>query len=439
MRGLNQILKSMTPAAQIQASIELLDEMFDKARPADRLIAQYFRARRYIGSKDKRSISKTIYQVLRHRLCLAYVLQEQNLPVSARFLVAASLLQEKAELKTYFDGIAYHPKPFSNDAFEHLQQLDFAALESAPTSVQLNIPDWLAPKLEQSLGAAYVVEMQALNSRATTDIRVNLLKVSVEEMANSLESASFEFSQSQLSPWCIRFNQRVALTSLDSFRQGHFEIQDEGSQLLALASEAKTGEKVVDFCAGAGGKSLAMATMMDNKGVIHACDVHNKRLAQLSLRAKRAGVHNIRVHELSSEHDKWVKQHRSMADIVMIDAPCTGTGTWRRNPDSRWNLKPEHLDNLLIVQQSILQSASRLVKPGGRLLYATCSLLKEENQQQIEQFLLNNSDFSYRTINLPESTLGQLSAGEYQQHQLTLSPANSGTDGFYLCALQRIA
>ena len=429
----------MTPAAQIQASIELLEEIFDKRRPADRLIAQYFRARRYIGSKDKRSISKTIYQVLRQRACFEYLLQIQNLPTSARFLVAVSLLKEGADLKTYFDGVAYNPKPFSVDAFENLQQLDFLKLENAATSVQLNVPDWLAPKLEKSLGNFYLQEMQALNNRAATDIRVNLLKVSVQEMADSLLSTDYEFSQRELSPWCIRFKQPVALTSLSSFKHGHFEIQDEGSQLLALASEATAGEKVVDFCAGAGGKSLAIAMMMNNKGVIHACDVHTKRLEQLGIRAKRAGVHNIRVRTLSSEHDKWVKQHRAMADLVLIDAPCSGTGTWRRNPDSRWNLRPEHLKNLLELQQSILQSAARLVKPAGRFLYATCSLLEEENKQQIELFLSNNSDFSYRTINLPALSLAKLDAGEYQQHQLILSPAVNGTDGFYMCALQRNA
>ena len=429
----------MTPAAQIQASIELLDDIFDTGRPADRLISQYFRARRYIGSKDKRSISKTIYQVLRQRLSFTYLLQKHELAVTPRFLVAVSLLKEELNLESYFDGVAYNPKPFSSDAFKSFRALDFLELDSAPISVQLNIPEWLAPKLQKSLAENYVKEMKALNCRANTDIRVNLLKVSMHDMVDLLESTTFECLQSKLSPWCIRFDQRVALTSLDSFRQGYFEIQDEGSQLLALASEASAGEKVVDFCAGAGGKSLAMAMMMNNKGVIYACDVHSKRLEQLSIRAKRAGVHNVRVHGLSSEHDKWIKQHRKMADLVLIDAPCSGTGTWRRNPDSRWNLKPEHLNNLLVLQQSILQSASRLVKPGGRLLYATCSLLAEENQLQIEQFLANNLDFKYRKIELPETTLSQLSANEYQQHQLMLSTAISGTDGFYVCALQREA
>ena len=180
-----------------------------------------------------------------------------------------------------------------------------------------------------------------------------------------------------------------------------------------------------------------MAAMMENKGTIYSCDVHSKRLENLTKRTKRNGVHNVRTHVLSSENDKWVKKHKEMADVVLIDAPCTGTGTWRRSPDSRWNLTQESVDNLTELQQSILQSAKRLVKPGGRLLYATCSLLNEENEQQVTKFLEANDDFETVDFDLPKS----LASNQYQiqanGHQLRTFPALSGTDGFFVACMQR--
>ena len=205
--------------------------------------------------------------------------------------------------------------------------------------------------------------------------------------------------------------------------------------MIALITQVKAGQKVVDFCAGAGGKSLAMAAQMDNKGVIHACDVHTKRLENLTRRKKRAGVHNIQLHVLSSERDKWVKRQAGKADVVLIDAPCTGTGTWRRSPDARWNLEPENLESLTLLQANILISAARLVKPGGKLIYATCSLLKSENEKQIQQFLECVDDFEPAA--LPEvEGLNKLDV--FQNFQLRTSPAKTGMDGFFMAIMQRI-
>lgn len=429
----------MRPAAQVQASIELLDEIGHTRRHADRLMAQYFRNNRYIGSKDKAAISEYVYGVLRKQLSYQYLLEKAELSKESRLLLALALREQDQQLGDIYTGERYQPAAFATPVLEKLLAIDFADLETAPKHVQLNVPEWIAPRLEAALGERYAKEMEASNQRAQTDIRVNLLKSTVANTLQAIEVAGYKPEPTALSPWGLRFSQRVALFGLDVFKQGFFEVQDTGSQVLALVSQVKPGDKVVDFCAGAGGKTLAMAAMMENKGTIYACDVHSKRLEQLAKRTKRAGAHNVRTHLLSSENDKWVKKHRNIADVVLIDAPCTGTGTWRRSPDSRWNLQPEDLENLKAVQQSILQSASRLVKPGGQILYATCSLLREENEDQIDDFLKTNAEFELSELALPETLKGNLDRIEYREHQLRLYPDLSGTDGFYVAALTKRA
>ncbi|MFT5656534.1 MAG: 16S rRNA (cytosine967-C5)-methyltransferase, partial [Arenicella sp.] len=355
----------------------------------------------------------------------------------SRFLLALLLREQEQSLSDMYTGEKYHPRAFPKPALEKLLAIDLTDLEQAPSHVQLNVPEWIAPRLEAALGDRYTQEMQAANQRAQTDIRVNLLKSSVAQTQQMMQEVGYEPEPSELSPWGLRFNQRVALFGLDAFKKGWFEVQDTGSQVLALVSQVKPADKVVDFCAGAGGKTLAMAAMMENKGTIYACDVHSKRLEQLAKRTKRAGAHNVRIHLLSSENDKWVKKHRNIADVVLIDAPCTGTGTWRRSPDSRWNLQPENLENLKNLQQSILQSASRLVKQGGQILYATCSLLTEENEDQISEFLNANPQFELGELELPETLTQNLDRIDSHRHQLRLFPGLSGTDGFYVAALRR--
>jgi len=427
----------MRPAAQIQATIELLDQIAAQPYPADRTMAKYFKQRRYIGSKDKAVISENFYQILRNRLSYEYLLEQADLGIHSRMLAALKLHLEGEQPSAYFNGEQYSPKPLRAEQVDSLKQLNSSGLQAAPLHVQLNVPLWIEPKLQTALGERYQIEMQASNQRADTDIRVNTLKSSVVQVTQVLTGVGYTANATDLSPWGLRFDGRVALSAMDAFKQGWFEVQDQGSQLLALLSDVKPGNKVVDFCAGAGGKTLAMAAMMDNKGTIYACDVHTKRLEQLSKRTKRAGVHNVRTHILSSEHDKWVKKHRELADVVLLDAPCTGTGTWRRSPDSRWNLKPEDLQNLVTLQQSILQSAKRLVKPGGRLLYATCSLLQEENEQNVEKFLQDNSDFSACDFILPSTLAEQSNRFLLNGHQFRTLPALSETDGFFVASLQR--
>jgi len=428
----------MRHAAQLQATIELLDEISETRYPADRIMSQYFKQRRYIGSKDKAAISENLYTVLRNRLSYEFLLERADLGKHSRVLVALLAKLSGNDIYELFDGERYSPRRLRQPQLEKFESMD-CSLDAAPLHVRLNVPEWIAAKLRVALGDRFEAEMLATNERASTDIRVNTLKSSVDQVKQVLSTVGYVAHKTELSPWAIRFEGRAALFGLDAFKQGWFEVQDEGSQLLALLSGVKPGDKVVDFCAGAGGKTLAMAAMMQNKGTIYACDVHTKRLEQLSKRAKRAGVHNVRSHVLTSEHDKWVKQHRELADVVLIDAPCTGTGTWRRSPDSRWNLTQQSLDNLVELQQSIMQSAQRLVKPGGRLLYATCSLLEEENEQQVERFLEKNTEFSAATIALPKTLAANRDRISLNSNQVRTFPELTGTDGFFAATLVKNA
>ena len=427
----------MRYAAQLQATIELLDQIEETKFPADRVMSAYFKGNRYIGSKDKAAISENLYTILRNRLSFEYILQSKELGAHSRVLVALLLKMDDGDLYNTFDGEKYSPRRLKPGQLERFAELDLKVIDSAPLNVQLNVPEWLAPKLEAALGDRYEAEMHATNRRATTDVRVNTIKTTLPAIDQAFADMGYKAHKTDLSPWCIRFESRVALFAMRQFKDGGFEVQDEGSQLLALLSDVKPSQKVVDFCAGAGGKTLAMAAMMENKGTLYACDVHDRRLEQMTKRAKRAGVHNVRSHVLSSENDKWVKKHAKMADVVLIDAPCTGTGTWRRSPDSRWNLAQENLDNLVALQQSILTSAQRLVKPGGRLLYATCSFLREENEEQIEAFLAANPDFEIESFELPKTMTDNPDKFYTSGHEVRTYPAMSGTDGFYAANLRR--
>ena len=427
----------MQAPAQLQATIELLDEIEEHAYPADRTMAAYFKQRRYIGSKDKAVISEYFYTVLRNRLSFDYLLEQAGLSSNSRRRAAVMLKFQAQSIGDFFNGQGHGPKPLSESDTTALNSIDFNDLESAPSNVKLNVPKWLEDKFKQVLNERYEDEMVATNQQATTDIRVNTLQSTSKQVRHFLKQSQLEAKPSPLSPWGLRFDRRVALFGLQAFKEGWFEVQDEGSQLLALATKVKPGFKVVDFCAGAGGKTLAMAAMMQNKGTIYASDVHSKRLEQLSKRTKRAGVHNVRTHVLGSENDKWVKKHKAIADVVLIDAPCSGTGTWRRSPDSRWNLKPEDLENLAKIQTSILQSAKRLVKPSGVLLYATCSLLEEENEAQVAQFLENNAEFVPSENYFDDLGLNDQLV-ELNNSTMRTYPGLSGTDGFFVAAMERL-
>jgi 16S rRNA (cytosine967-C5)-methyltransferase len=277
--------------------------------------------------------------------------------------------------------------------------------------------------------------MAALDRPAPLDLRVNLLAGGRDAAVAALARDGIQARPTQWSPLGLRLDKRVALQTVAAWKNGLVEVQDEGSQLVALLLGATAGMRVVDFCAGAGGKTLAIAAGMANKGQIVACDTSAKRLEGAVLRLRRAGVHNVERRVLESERDKWVKRHAGGFDRVLADAPCTGTGTWRRNPDGRWRLTETDIAELVDLQARILDSCARLVKPGGRLVYATCSILPDENERQVERFLAANAEFAVVPVAAawPAEVPNPVGDAPF----LRLTPAQHGTDGFFAALLER--
>ncbi len=429
----------MTPSARLAATLEILDQIETAPRPADALVSAYFRSRRYIGSKDRAAIAKLVYAVLRRHARLNWWLEKKETEKTPRHRFLAYLfLEEKrtaAELEGLFDGKKFAPAPLTAEEKALLGKLKNRTLLHPEMSLEVRgeCPAWAAEGLNERFGKRLENELQALLEPAPLDLRVNPLKTTREEAFAALAKLGLKVEKTPYSPFGLRVRERPSLGDIALLKEGAIEIQDEGSQLVALLVDPKPGERVVDFCAGAGGKTLALSALMQNKGRLVACDVLENRLKRSAERFRRAGLHNIETKPLSSERDPWVKRHKGTFDRVLVDAPCSGTGTWRRNPDSRWRSLGPGLEALLPLQASILDSASRLVKPGGRLVYATCSLLPDENEKQIERFLDNHQDFAL--VPVRESASGLPETGPY----LSLSPARHDTDGFFAAVMRRIA
>ncbi len=435
----------MTPGARIEAAIGLLDRIEQTRIPADDVVATYFRRHRFAGSSDRGAISDHIYAVLRQRAALDWWIEREGrgLPLDARrrMLAALALVEDwtPAAIAGACDGDRFRPQPLSREEAHLVEALAREKREprDMPPDARGNYPAWLAPHLEAALGRALAREMAALNKGAALDLRANLLKVDDREQARAaLLREGVQAARTRLSPLGLRVFGRIPLGTLEAFGRGLVEVQDEGSQLAALLADARPGMRVVDFCAGAGGKTLALAASMGNRGHLVACDTSPARLERATQRLRRAGAAIVQRVPLSGARDKWVKRHAQSFDRVFVDAPCTGTGTWRRNPDAKWRLHPDDLSELAALQAEILDSAQRLVKPGGRLIYVTCSLLREENEAQIERFLAAHGDFSLMPVDAVwRETIG----GEppASGDMLRLSPARDGTDGFFVAVLAR--
>ena len=442
----------MTPGARLQAAIELLGEMQTTTSPADRVSAAFFRGRRYMGGQDRRDVIERTYRVLRRRAALDWWVEraapgstfEDSDRQRARVIATLALVDhwDFDRVAGSFDGGQYRPPTLDSHERRLLKALSGKTLADAeqPLAVRYEIPAWLEDEFRAVFGDRLETELAALMGEPATDLRTNTLKANREQAIAALAKEGVEGRPTPLSPLGIRVASRPPLASLQCFKAGLIEVQDEGSQLIALLTEAKLGSRVVDFCAGAGGKTLALAAAMNNKGKLVATDVLKGRIERASTRLNRAGVHNVERHGLTSERDPWVKRHVASFDRVLVDAPCSGSGTWRRNPDAKWRLKPSDIDELIELQRRILVSASRLVKPGGRLAYATCSLLPRENGQQVDWFLSQNPDFTalpvaevWRSAIGGEAPASSSGEGPY----LSLTPASHGTDGFFIAILQR--
>ncbi len=431
----------MTPAARLQASIELSEAIAASTRPADAVVAEWLRDRRFIGSKDRRWLTEAIYNRLRHRARLDWWLGRHSLPADERSRALAEQIivshRRIGEVAQLCSGQRFGPEPLAPKEKQRLERLEGAPLDhrEQPPEVAGECPAWLLPLF----GAEGAESLRALAAEAPLDLRVNALKATREEAIKALVAAELHPQPTPLSPLGLRLEGRPNVAETEAFKGGLVERQDEGSQIAALLADARPGQRVVDFCAGAGGKTLALAGAMGNKGQIVACDVLEKRLQRAGERLRRAGAHNVTRRPLSSHRDPWVKRHKGGFDRVLVDAPCSGTGAWRRNPDARWRSEPGEVERLAALQAEILESACRLVKPGGRLIYVTCSLLPLENDRQVERFLAGRADF--RLLSIADLWPDLLGGGppEGCGATLTLRPERHGTDGFFVALLEREA
>ncbi len=459
----------MTPAARIAAVIELLSQVeAASGRPADAVASDFFRARRFIGAGDRRAVSERAWGVLRTRRRLGWwlsrdrdeLVSREGAPVeeargddtgwaTPRALVAAALLFDgwtTSGIAQAFSGGKFAAAPLSSAEQGVLARLAGHTLAhpAMPDAVRLEVPDWVLPRLAARFGLALGAELAALLVPAPLDMRANLLKGSREEAQAALAAEGFEATPTPFSPWGLRLPGRRPVTVGPAFQSGLVEIQDEGSQIVALLTDARPGMRIADLCAGAGGKTLALAATMGNRGHIAACDVSAPRLDAAVRRFRRAGAHNIERH-LLGPGDRWLKRHAGGFDRVLVDAPCTGTGTWRRNPDARTRLTETDLDELVVRQAGLLDDAASLVRKGGRLVYATCSLFPEENEGQVQAFLDRHAAFALVPLarawpTVAPSDVGSANAGPpCPGETLVLTPRQHGTDGFFAAVLERRA
>jgi 16S rRNA (cytosine967-C5)-methyltransferase len=438
----------VTPGARIQATVEILAETWSGKEPPDRIVDDYFRKRRYAGSSDRRAINDMLYRVIRHRARLDWWIGRTGStaePGPRTRVIAELALEDKSSpdhIAAMFSGARHCPEPLSAEETTLATALYGRPLthEDMSRSVALEYPDWMDRSLSQLWGDDLARQMSALNQPAPVDLRVNLLKATREQAHASLTSEFIEAEPTALSPIGLRLMGRPRLAGTAAFRKGWVEVQDEGSQLISLLVGAHPGMRVVDFCAGGGGKALAIAGAMADAGAVHgeiwACDISGFRLERMIPRLQRAGAEAVRTKVVAARNDPWVDENAGTMDRVLADVPCTGTGAWRRDPDARWRFTPDDLDDLMGVQQRILGMAARLIRPGGRLVYATCSLLQEENERQFAWFLENHSDFRAlpidevwaETVGGPPPPSGPC---------LRLSPASTGTDGFFCAVAER--
>jgi 16S rRNA (cytosine967-C5)-methyltransferase len=430
----------MIAAARLSAAIEILADIETRHRPAADALKDWGLSHRFAGSKDRAAIGSLVFDALRCRASAAWIMGAPT----PRGVLLGSLRQMRnlsAEaIAALCNGERFAPSPLSED---EAQRLATGTLDDAPINVRGDFPDWLEAAFSD-ISDDPVAEGRALAARAPLDLRVNILKVKREKVLATL--ARLDAAPTPLSPFGVRIpllpeGRNPPIATEPAYLKGHVEIQDEGSQIAALLCGARAGEQVLDLCAGAGGKSLALAAEMDNHGQIYATDLDPRRLAAIYARLERAATRNVQVRTPKRGTDGEIDVLADLVercDLVLVDAPCTGTGTWRRNPDAKWRMRPGSLEQRIKEQDEIIDKASQYVKAGGRIIYATCSLLKAENEERLNRFLAEHSAFAPMPIDeltrgLPELARFASGAGV----GLRLSPHRSGTDGFFIAGLRR--
>src|SRR6266702_1257392 len=433
----------MTPAARLSAAIELIDTIDAQRIPAAKALKEWGTAHRYAGSGDRAAISGLIWDVLRRRASSAWIMDRDTPRARVLGMLKAERALDVDAIAALCDGGRFAPEPLSEHERAALMSRSTA---DAPSHIAGDYPEWLDKYLAQVFGDDRVAEATAMASRAPLDLRVNTLKAKREKVLASLRHLGAK--ETPWSPIGLRIElgadaRNPGIHAEEDFIKGAIEVQDEGSQLAALLSAAKPGEQVIDLCAGAGGKTLALAAMMAGKGRLIATDHDKRQLAPIHERLSRAGIHNADVRTPKGEADPLADIHAS-ADLVVIDAPCTGTGTWRRNPDAKWRMRPGALEIRLKDQAEVLERAAPLVQAGGRIAYITCSVLPPENGEQVRGFITRHPEFA---VVPPEQTASVLwdKAEDFAKAALQspegwlMTPRRTGTDGFFVSILKRQA
>jgi len=413
------------PPAIITYTEEVLREILRFTGPADGTLSRYFREHPKLGSRERGVIAEGVYGLLRNKAVYTSFAESGNGPTMRRITLLG--LADAVGVDA-LGGL-------SEEETEWLSRVMLIDRSMLPAALRSNLPPWLFERLVARDGEAETLQLaEALNQPAPLDLRVNAIKATREDVMAALATAPILCEATPYSLLGIRIVKKPALQNLPLFKNGSIEVQDEGSQLLAQIVGAKRGEMVVDFCAGAGGKTLALGAAMRNTGRLYAFDVSEKRLAKLKPRLARSGLSNVHPVQIAHENDTKIKRLAGKIDRVLVDAPCSGLGTLRRNPDVKWRQTPQSLLELNVKQSAILAGAARLVKPGGRLVYATCSLLDEENEAIVAQFIAAHEEFMLVPMKdvLAEQKIA-LEMGDY----LKLSPHKHQTDGFFAAVLER--
>jgi len=433
----------MTPSARLSAVVELLDTIFGTTGRAEQVVGGYFRTRRYAGSKDRRWVSEFLYSVLRRMGEIDWTLEKLGLEQTNRMraIVATVVLDQQdieSVIETNFVGTHALDVPTEEEATALRTLTDIDAAEM-PNHVKGNFPSWIVDKLQTQYGDRSLDIMAAYTDRAPVTFRVNSLKATRDDVLKQMTDEGIEVRKTELSPIGIIIENRQNLAAHSLLKDGILEIQDEAAQVSALLAEAGPGLQVVDYCAGGGGKTLAMGANMANEGQIYALDIEARRMRDVASRCKRANLHIVQSHVLVDELPEESVLHRlpGKMDIVFVDAPCSGSGSWRRQPEQRWHLTEERLVELQDMQIDILNKASDLVAPGGKLVYATCSILSDENGEQIKRFLADHPEFKVHNASQAwsDAEIGGEMSGEFME----LTPETQGTDGFFTAILLRNA
>lgn len=431
----------MTPSARLSAAIEVLSDIEARRRPAADALKDWGLTHRFAGSSDRAAIAGLVYDALRRRSSAAYVMGADTPRAVLLGMLRLERNLDAGAIAALFDGSRFAPAPLLD---AERAAIGCADLSAAPPHVAGDYPAWLDPHLERVFGEERAAEAAALSARAPLDLRVNTLKATREQAIAALPDLAV--APTRWSPVGLRIELKPeakspAIHAEPAFIKGMVEIQDEGSQLAALLAGAHSGEQVGDLCAGGGGKTLALAAGMQNGGQIFATDSDKRRLAPIHARLERAGIRNVQVVTPRRDADLLEAQESSL-DLVLIDAPCTGTGSWRRNPDAKWRLRPGALDIRRKEQRNVLDRAAALSKPGGRIAYITCSVLEEENGAQIRDFLARHAGFSIVPPFEAMQALGERSflfrrAVLTDPEGLLMTPRRTATDGFFVSILRR--